>query len=96
MQKAIVLDARDNVATAIADLEPGEILTLKEPGGGSDSIQIPAAIPLGHKFAREGISRGSDIIKYGEIIGRATREIGRGAHVHVHNLESIRGRGDLA
>ena len=34
------------------------------------------------------------IVKYGEIIGRATQDIAVGQHVHVHNLESCRGRGD--
>ena len=35
------------------------------------------------------------IIKYGEEIGVATHEIKRGEYVHVHNLDSMRGRGDL-
>jgi len=33
-------------------------------------------------------------VKYGEPIGIATRDIRSGQHVHVHNLESARGRGD--
>lgn len=36
-----------------------------------------------------------EVIKYGEIIGKASVEIRKGQHVHVHNLESLRGRGDL-
>ncbi len=38
---------------------------------------------------------GDGVIKYGEIIGRATCDIDVGDHVHVHNVESQRGRGDL-
>jgi len=34
------------------------------------------------------------ILKYGEVIGRATRDIEAGAHAHVQNIESLRGRGD--
>ena len=34
-------------------------------------------------------------MKYGEEIGVASREISAGNHVHVHNLDSMRGRGDL-
>ncbi len=34
--------------------------------------------------------------KYGQVIGRATKDIEAGGHVHVHNLESTRGRGDKA
>jgi altronate dehydratase small subunit len=40
------------------------------------------------------MQHGDSIIKYGEVIGVATREIAPGQHVHVHNLESRRGRGD--
>lgn len=52
-------------------------------------------ISYGHKFAVEDIQRGTNVIKYGEVIGRATAPIPRGAHAHVHNIESLRGRGDL-
>ena len=34
-------------------------------------------------------------MKYGQPIGRATAAIAPGEHVHVHNIESLRGRGDL-
>ena len=58
-------------------------------------IEVREAISLGHKFAVEDISRGRDIIKYGEVMGRATASIKKGAHAHVQNIESLRGRGDL-
>ncbi len=35
------------------------------------------------------------MLKYGQVIGRATADIAVGEHVHVHNIESTRGRGDL-
>jgi altronate dehydratase small subunit len=41
------------------------------------------------------IGKGDDVVKYGEIIGRATADIAKGEHVHVHNIESLRGRGDI-
>ncbi len=53
------------------------------------------AIPSGHKCARRAIGAGELILKYGQPIGRATAAIPAGAHVHVHNVESLRGRGDL-
>ena len=34
------------------------------------------------------IAAGADIVKYGARIGIATRAIGRGQHVHVHNMKS--------
>ena len=52
-------------------------------------------VPYGHKIAVRDIKKGELIIKYGEEIGAATRDIARGEYVHVHNLEALRGRGDL-
>ena len=40
------------------------------------------------------INAGEEIIKYGESIGRAKVTIPLGYHVHIHNVESNRGRGD--
>jgi altronate dehydratase small subunit len=40
------------------------------------------------------IMKGTPIIKYGETIGSATENISKGDHVHVHNVEGLRGRGD--
>jgi altronate dehydratase small subunit len=34
--------------------------------------------------------------KYAEVIGLATEKIARGQHVHVHNVEGLKGRGDQA
>jgi len=36
-----------------------------------------------------------NIYKYGEIIGRATQLISKGSYAHIHNIESLRGRGDI-
>lgn len=40
----------------------------------------------GHKYALRDIAAGENVIKYGLPIGHATHPIGRGEHVHVHNL----------
>ena len=36
------------------------------------------------------------IIKYGEEVGQANTDINQGDHVHVHNVDGLRGRGDKA
>ena len=51
-------------------------------------------IPAGHKFAIQPIRKGEKVFKYGEVIGLATQDIQMGQYVHVHNIESCRGRGD--
>jgi altronate dehydratase small subunit len=92
---AIVIKRQDNVATAIRDIEEGKTATV---GIEDDTLIVRAIqpIPLGHKLALRRIQSGEEILKYGTVIGRATKEIQVGEHVHVHNVESTRARGDLA
>ena len=45
-------------------------------------------IPAGHKYALRDIPQGDYVIKYGEIIGRATENICQGDWVHTHNVKS--------
>jgi altronate dehydratase small subunit len=64
-------------------------------GGSEALIELRGPVPFGHKFALRDIAHGQEVIKYGERIGLATRVIRRGEHVHLHNVEGLRGRGDL-
>ncbi|HHE41542.1 MAG TPA: D-galactarate dehydratase [Dehalococcoidia bacterium] len=94
-RKAIVLNNKDNVATALADLAQGDTVGLevdKKP----ISVKLLNPIQFGHKFSLVDIKSGSPILKYGEVIGEATKDIKAGEHVHVHNVASTRGRGDVA
>jgi altronate dehydratase small subunit len=91
--KALLIDPKDNVATAIRQLEKGETFETK---AGEMQIQVTLCrdIPLGHKFALRKIPVGEPVIKYGETIGLATCDIAAGEHVHIHNVEGRKGRGD--
>jgi len=94
-RKAIVLNSKDNVATALADLASGDSVALeidKKPM----SVTLVNPIQFGHKFSLVDVKTGTRIIKYGEVIGEATQDIKTGEHVHVHNVASTRGRGDIA
>jgi altronate dehydratase small subunit len=91
---AIMIKEQDNVATALRDIQPQEKIVVGI-GNKTKQIAIQEAIDFGHKFAVQHISLGDHILKYGEVIGRATQEIPVGTHAHVHNIESLRGRGDL-
>lgn len=42
----------------------------------------------GHKYACRDIRQGENVIKYGQPIGHATRDIAKGEHVHSHNLKT--------
>jgi len=51
-------------------------------------------VPFGHKVCIKPARAGGDIVKYGQVIGKAARDLAVGDHAHVHNVESARGRGD--
>jgi len=91
---AIMIKAEDNVATALGDLAQSREYRVTA-GDALLKIKVKEPIAFGHKFAVVDINEGEDIIKYGEVIGRATAPILKGAHAHIQNIESLRGRGDL-
>lgn len=88
--KATVLHPRDNVATALADIAKGETVRTTDA-----RVVAAEQIPFGHKVALVRIAAGQQVTKYGESIGLAASDVPAGGLVHVHNLESQRGRGDL-
>lgn len=89
MVNALVIDDRDTVAVAMADLAPGAPVTLSS--GAAPRVHVLDPIPFGHKIALAHIAQGAHVIKYGASIGVAARDIRPGEHVHVHNLKSVRG-----
>jgi altronate dehydratase small subunit len=91
MRAVLVISERDNVGTALEALEPGRRIDLT-----NGTLIATDAIPAGHKIALRPIDSGTEVLKYGSPIGTATRDIPAGAHVHIHNTASSRGRGDLA
>lgn len=90
----MVIDPADNVGTTIAALGCGTETSFYI-GEKICKLRLTGDIPCGHKFALVMIPTTADIVKYGESIGSATADIPAGAHVHVHNTGSKRGRGDL-
>lgn len=81
----------DHVGVAVRDIKKGEHVFGKTVDG-QFSYELDAVqdIPLGHKIALRDIQKGEKVIEYGEIIGAATDNIAKGAHVHVHNIRSLR------
>lgn len=86
----------DNVATVFGSgATVGDIVEVLDPKGNKFEYKISNIVPFGHKIAIKDISKGEQVIKYGESIGVASKIIRVGQHVHVQNMESMRGRGDL-
>lgn len=74
----ILLNPKDNVTVAREALEAGVSL-----GAG---LVTREAVPSGHKVAIRAIAAGEPVLKYGQVIGIASREIQPGEHVHLQNL----------
>lgn len=94
MKKVFVVEKEDNVGTAAVEaIEAGEDVGTE--GRVTDvTVTANADIPYGHKIALYDIPKGEQVIKYGLSIGTASQNIQPGDYVHVHNVESNRGRGD--
>jgi altronate dehydratase small subunit len=85
--RVIIINGRDNVATALEGLRAGNEVSV-EVQGRVERITLLSDIPMGHKFALKDLEDGEPVIKYGEPIGQAAAKITRGEHVHVHNVVS--------
>ena len=71
------------------------MIQIRDKKGETTEVRALEAVPYGHKIALCDIKKGEEIIKYGEAIGAASRDIAAGDYVHIHNMDSQRGRGDL-
>ncbi len=85
--RAIIINDKDNVATALEPLERDATITVDRHGR-TEPLRVLSAVPGGHKIALCDISPGEYVIKYGEPIGVAVAGISAGDHVHVHNMKS--------
>lgn len=74
---SIRIHPRDTVAVALRPLVVGEI---------AEGVSLRDEVGQGHKFALADIAEGDTVVKYGQPIGRATRAIPAGSHVHTHNV----------
>ena len=96
LKLALKVDDLDNVATIFANgIVDGMQVEMRDKKGISEIITVKGDVPYGHKIAVADIDKGQPIMKYGESIGRASCDIKNGDYVHVHNLDAMRGRGDL-
>ena len=95
MKKGILLhEADDDVGVTAMDLKAGEeVQAVTLEGEPVTTIQLVDDVPLGHKVAMRAMAAQKHIIEYGRPIGYASQEIVAGAHVHVHNIKSLRWAG---
>lgn len=79
LPRMLTLHPQDNVAIALEDMAAGEV-------GGTSGPTLVQSVKQGHKVALVPITAGQNVLRYGQIIGQATKDIAAGDHVHVQNL----------
>lgn len=79
--KTLKIHPADNLMVALVDLQAGESVSL-----GTEIFQLQTAVPAKHKFALEAFSTGTEVLLYGVVVGRATKNIAKGEAVHTHNI----------
>ncbi|MDR0395477.1 MAG: altronate dehydratase family protein, partial [Tannerella sp.] len=83
LMRYIQINPADNIVVAIQNLPVGE----KISAGGID-VEVKEEIPAGHKVAMRDFAIGGNIIKYGDPIGHAVKEISRGSLVNEKNIKT--------
>ncbi|MBK6468456.1 MAG: UxaA family hydrolase [Paracoccaceae bacterium] len=81
--RLILLSPGDTVYVLRDQIAAGEAVMVE-----GVAVSFAQSLGLGHKIARLAVAAGDRVIKYGAPIGRASRAIAPGDHVHLHNLVS--------
>ena len=85
---ALLMDPKDNVVTCVRDVKAGEVVHYRSK---NEDLEILAkeAIPFSHKISLTDLEEGQEVIKYGELIGKAMSPIGKGCLVDHKNIYSV-------
>lgn len=92
MKKGILLhESSDDVGVAAMDIKAGEeVQAVTLDGVPVATVKAVEDVPLGHKIAMRGMPQDHHVQEYRRAIGYASQPIKLGAHVHVHNIKSLR------
>jgi aminocarboxymuconate-semialdehyde decarboxylase len=87
----LVHEDSDDVGVAVVPVGRGrEVIAAFMASGKRLTLEALDDVPLGHKIALRDLDEGAQVLKYGIAIGRTSRSIRAGNHVHTHNLRTIR------
>ena len=93
-KELLIMDMNDNIGIIKQEVSKGQKILIRNSEL-DVLIEAKEDIPFGFKIAIKDINQKDIIYKYGEAIGMASAPISKGDMVHVHNVEGLRGRGDL-
>ncbi len=84
-------EADDDVGVAVMDLKKGTTVgALTLEGKPAGRVKLVEKVPLGHKVAMRDLAKDKEVVKYGRAVGKAAKAVSKGAHVHIHNLKTMR------
>ena len=88
----LVHDKQDNVGVVVVEgLTAGtEMLCVVTEDNSDFKLVVNDDVPIGHKVALSNLDEGTTAIKYGQDIGLFVQAVGKGHHVHTHNLKTKR------
>ncbi|RJX32565.1 MAG: D-galactarate dehydratase [Desulfarculus sp.] len=89
-KRALALHPQDNLAVAAQDIAAGDPVRVVYKDGATQQIKAVEAVPFGFKIALADIAQGAELLKYGQVIGCASRPITAGQQIHVHNAQGQR------
>jgi altronate hydrolase len=81
MPKVIQLDPRDNVLVALTDLKSGDAIE-----HASKSLTLVSDVAAKHRFPIVDLAAGAEVIHYGVLVGKTTRDVRAGERLNVENL----------
>ena len=92
MKHGILLhEPQDDVGVAVMNLKKGSnIGAVTLEGKAAGSVRLVDNVPLGHKVAMRPMPKDKAMVKYGRPVGKVIKDVARGAHVHTHNVKTLR------
>lgn len=86
-KRMFIINSGDNVGVVLEDVGKGSEAVFRD-------IRVIAQedIEFAHKIALKDLTVGEEIIKYGDSIGYALKDIKKGEWIHIHNMDCDRAR----
>ena len=85
---ALLMHPTDNVVTTVQEVKAGEEVVYQDQGE-YKTVKALEDIPYCHKIALCDLPEGTDVLKYGELIGRTTKAVQKGYWVSHENIVSV-------
>lgn len=86
---SLKISENDSVVVVMEELKEGDTAKYKV-GDEIREVKLTQNVPIYHKVAIVNKKKGDLVYKYGQVIGKVTKDITIGQHVHTQNITGIR------